>query len=150
MDEHRKNTLAELEVALQELESDEGLTRFVAGHGIQSRLFAFEWREPTLEIDISLPYARVLSDEESQAADNAEIGAAIRMARLLLLVADVGVLLQEGEAKLSASLDEDGASYRVVDAEGAELDAGEDWDGLTARLEAAFPMDNGEVRVIWP
>ena len=150
MDKQREDTLAELEVALQELESNEGLTRFVAGHGIQSRLFAFEWREPTLEIDISLPYARVLSDEESQAADNAEIGAAIRMARLLLLAADAGVLLQEGEAKLSASFDEDGARYSVVDADEVQIDAGDDWDGLTARLEAAFPMDGGEVRVIWP
>ncbi len=44
MDSQRQNILAELEVALQELESDEGLTRFVAGHGIQSRFFAFEWK----------------------------------------------------------------------------------------------------------
>ncbi len=150
MDSQRQNILAELEVALQELESDEGLTRFVAGHGIQSRFFAFEWREPTLEIDIRLPYARVLSDEESQASDNAEIGAAIRMARLLLLAADAGVLLQEGEAKLYASLDEGGARYLVVDADEVQIDAGDDWDGLTARLEAAFPRNSEEVRVIWP
>ncbi len=150
MDELRNTTLAEIEAALQELESGEGLTRFVAGHGIQSRLFAFEWSEPTLEIDISLPYARVLSDEESQASDNAEIGAAIRMARLLLLAADAGVLLQEGEAKLYASLDEGGARYLVVDADEIQIDADDNWDGLTARLEAAFPKDSEEVRVIWP
>jgi hypothetical protein len=36
MDKQREDTLAELEVALQELESDEGLTRFVAGHVIAS------------------------------------------------------------------------------------------------------------------
>ena len=56
----------------------------------------------------------------------------------------------EGEAKLYASLDEGGARYLVVDADEVQIDAGDDWDGLTARLEAAFPRNSEEVRVIWP
>ena len=149
-DNKREMTVAELEAALQELESGEELTLFAEGHGLQSRLFVFAWREPQLDIDIRLPYARVLNDEETQAADNAEIGAALRMARLLLLVAANDALLQEGEAALFVSLDEDSARYRVVDAEGATRDEGNDWSGLTARLEAALPRDAENVSIIWP
>ena len=84
--ETRKGTIAALNAALEELESGEGLSRFLDGHGLMSRRVEFEWREPKLEIDFRLPYARVLADEESQQDDDAEIGAAIRMAILLLTV----------------------------------------------------------------
>ena len=149
-DNKYEETIAELELTLQELESGEELTLFVEGHGLQRRLFVFTWREPQLNIDIRLPYARVLNDEQTQAADNAEIGAALRMAHLLLFVAANGALLQKGEAALFVSLDEDGARYRVVDAKGATLDEGDDWSGLTARLEAALPRDVETVSIIWP
>lgn len=82
----RSEAVEELRAAFAELESGEGLTRFVGGHGIQSQVFEFEWSEPSLGISFRLPYARVLSDEESQKADEEEIGAAIRMAILLLTV----------------------------------------------------------------
>ena len=75
----RAEVVEELRAAFTELESDEGLTRFIGGHGVQSRVFEFEWSEPALEISFRIPYARVLSDEESQKEDDAEIGAAIRM-----------------------------------------------------------------------
>lgn len=52
-----------------------GLTRFVGGHGIQSRVFEFARDDPALGIDIRLPYARVLSGEEACREDDAEIGA---------------------------------------------------------------------------
>ncbi len=76
----------ELKAALEELESGEGLSRFVGGHGLMSRMFKFSRSEPTLEIDFRLPYARVLMDEESQNADEAENSMAARMATLLLTV----------------------------------------------------------------
>ena len=60
----------ELRTAFAELESDEGLTRFIGGHGVQSRIFEFEWSEPALEISFHIPYARVLADEESQKEDS--------------------------------------------------------------------------------
>ena len=83
-EEKRAEAIDELRAACAELESGEGLTRLVGGHGIQSRLFAFEWDEPALGIKFHLPYDRLLSSEESQKSDNEEIGAAIRMAILLL------------------------------------------------------------------
>ena len=56
-----------------------------------------------LAIDVDLPWGRVLSGEEAQAADAAEVGAACRMALLLLVAHEAGTLLHEGEARLSAS-----------------------------------------------
>ena len=145
----REETIEELRAALAELESGEGLERFVEGHGLQSRAFAFTWSEPSLDIDIRLPYARVLSDEEDQALDAARVGAALRMAILLLSVAAEGKLLAEGEARISVSADEDGARYAIVGPDGEEIDAGEDWDPLVARLDAALP-DGDDVQIIWP
>ena len=83
----RAAAIEELRAAFAELESGAGLTRLVGGHGIQSRIFEFEWREPSLEISFRLPYARVLSDEAAQKDGDAEIGASIRMAILLLTMA---------------------------------------------------------------
>ena len=80
----QEETIHELKAALAELESDEGLEMFVEGHGLQSRYFAFSWQADGLEIGYNLPYARVLSDEDSQKLDAARIGAAIRLAILLL------------------------------------------------------------------
>ena len=106
-----EETIEELRAALAELESGEGLSRFVEGHGLQSRFFAFSWKSEGLSIDFNLPCGRVLSDEEEQALDAARVGAALRMAILLLTAADGGKLLFEGEASLSVAADEDGARY---------------------------------------
>ena len=65
-DDKLDETIEELKAALAELESEDGLERFVGGHGLQSRFFAFEWRGERLEIDFDLPYARVLSGEGVQ------------------------------------------------------------------------------------
>ena len=142
-------TIEELRAALAELESGEGLGRFVEGHGIQSRFFAFSWESEGLAIEFHLPYARVLSDEDDQDLDAARVGAAIRMAILLLAVASEGKLLAEGEARLSVEADEDGARYSIAGPDGETIDAADDWDSLVARLDAAFP-DGGDVQVIWP
>ena len=144
-----EETIEELRAALAELESGEGLSRFVEGHGLQSRVFAFSWESEGLSIDFELPCERVLSDEEDQALDAARVGAALRMAILLLSVAAEGKLLAEGEARISVSADEDGARYAVVGPDGEEIDAGEDWDPLVARLDAALP-DGDDVQIIWP
>ena len=144
-----EETIEELRAALAELEAGEGLSRFVEGHGLQSRVFAFSWESEELSIDFELPCERVLSDEEDQALDAARVGAALRMAILLLSVAADGKLLAEGEARISVSADEDGARYAIVGPDGEEIDAGEDWDPLVARLDAALP-DGDDVQIIWP
>ena len=71
------------------------------------------------------------------------------MAILLLTAADGGKLLFEGEASLSVAADEDGARYFIVGPDGEEVDAGDGWDALVARLDAALP-DGDEVQIIWP
>lgn len=157
--ETREGTIAALSAALAELEGGEGLgapkrgegglSSFVGGHGVMSRRFEFEWREPALEIDFRLPYARVLSDEESQKDDDAEVGAAIRMAILLLTV--VG-RKSDGDDALSLSVwvDETGAGYSIRDGQGEPVDSGDDWAGLVRRLESALPEGEQELAVIWP
>ena len=147
--ETRKGTIAALNAALEELESGEGLSRFLDGHGLMSRRFEFEWREPKLEIDFRLPYARVLADEESQQDDDAEIGAAIRMAILLLTVDGEKADDIDGMS-LSVWVDENGAGYSIRDAEGEVVDSGDDWSGLVHRLESAMPEGEESLSVIWP
>ena len=147
MDE--KETIEELRAALAELDSGEGLGRFVEGHGLQSRFFAFTWESEGLAIEFRLPYARVLSDEDDQSLDAARVGAAIRMAILLLAVSAEGKLLAEGETRISVEADEDGARYSIFGPDGETIDAGDEWDPLVARLDAALP-DADAVQVIWP
>jgi len=147
--ETREETIAELQAALDELERGEGLSRFLGGHGLMSRFFEFMWSEPSLEIDFRLPYARVLGDEESQKEDNAEVGAAIRMAMLLLTV--------EGQeksslevSKVSVWADEKGGGYSLLDADGNTTESGDDWSGIVNRLEAALPEGRESLSIIWP
>ena len=144
-----EETIEELRAALAELESGEGLSRFVEGHGLQSRFFAFSWESEGLEIEFHLPYARILSDEDDQDLDAARVGAAIRMAILLLGVAAKGKLLAEGESRIFVGADEGGTSYSISGPDDGMVDAGDDWDPLVARLDAALP-DGGDVQVIWP
>lgn len=142
--------IEELKAALAELESDEGLESFVEGHGLQSRYFAFSWQSDGLEIKYRLPYARVLSDDEEQKLDAARIGAAVRLAILLLATSANGIQLHDGEASLSVTADESGASYSIVNANGEVVDSAEEWDPLIARLEASLPESCGNVQIIWP
>ena len=144
-----KGMIEELRVALAELESDEGLSRFVEGHGLQSRFFAVSWKSEGLEIEFRLPYARVLSDETEQEMDAARIGAAIRMAVLLLTVSAEGKLLADGEARLSVEAAEDGMRYSIISPDDETMDSGDDWEPLTARLETALP-EVADVQIIWP
>ena len=129
---NQEETINELKAALAELESDEGLEMFVEGHGLQSRSFAFSWQSDELEIDYNLPYARVLSDEEEQKLDAARIGAAIRLAILLLATSSSGALLHDGETTLFVTADEAGASYSIV---------GTDETSRLSGLETVFLMD---------
>ena len=136
----------ELRAAFAEIESGAGLTRLVGGHGIQSRVFEFEWRDPSLEISFRLPYARVLSDEAAQKEDDAEIGAAIRMAILLLTTAG-----RMGSAsRIEVSCDDRGTAYAVYAADGELEDSGTDWATLVKRLEAELGDESKPVSVIWP
>ena len=146
----QEETINELKAALAELESDEGLEMFVEGHGLQSRYFAFSWQSDELEIDYNLPYARVLSDEDAQKLDAARIGAAIRLAILLLASSSSGALLHDGETTLSVTADETGASYSFVDSDGEVSDSGEEWGPLIARLETDLPDADDDVQIIWP
>ena len=146
----QEEAINELKAALAELESDEGLEMFVEGHGLQSRYFAFLWRSGGLEIEYNLPYARVLSDEEEQKLDAARIGAAIRLAILLLATSSSGALFHDGETALSVAANESGASYSFVGPNGEVVDSGEEWGPLIARLEADLPDAGVDVQIIWP
>jgi len=142
----RAEAVEELRAAFAELESGEGLTRLVGGHGIQSRVFEFAWREPSLEISFRLPYGRILQDEASQKEDDEEIGAAIRMAMLLLTTA--GRL--EPSSRLEVSCDDHGTSYAVYAADGELEDSGTDWAPLVKRLETEFGGATESLSIIWP
>lgn len=144
-----RETIEELRAALAELESGEGLSRFVEGHGLQSRVFVFSWESEELSIDFELPCERVLSDEEERALDALRVGSALRLAILLLSAAAEGRLLAEGEAGLSVAADEDGVRYAVSGPDGGVIDEAEDWDPLVARLDAALP-DGEDVQIFWP
>ena len=140
----REEAVADLKDAIAELEAGEELMRFIVGSGFQSRRFVFQWDDERLSIDLRLPYARVLADEEAQLLEVMELGVAMRMAILLLSVPD------EGGGRIAVVGDEDGVNYAVFDAAGVMTDAGEDWDALAARLETAFPAKGESFTVIWP
>ena len=142
----RAEAVEELRTAFAELESNEGLMRFVGGHGIQSRVFEFAWSDPALEISFRIPYARVLSDEASQKADDEEIGAAIRMAILLLTA--VGHM--ESGTRIEVSCDDHGTAYAVYAADGELEDSGADWAPIVKRFEAEFGDVSEPLSIIWP
>ena len=146
----QEEAINELKAALAELESDEGLEMFVEGHGLQSRYFAFSWQSEELEIEYNLPYARVLSDEDAQKLDASRIGAAIRLAILLLATSSSGALLHDGEASLSVTAEDTGASYSIAGSNGEVVDSSDEWEPLIARLEADFPNVGDNVQIIWP
>ena len=146
IDEKRAAAVEELQAAFAELESGEGLTRFVGGHGVQSRVFEFEWSDPAIEMSFRIPYARVLSDEASQKADDEEIGAAIRMAILLLAVAG----RMEPGTRIEVSCDDRGTAYAVYAADGELEDSGTDWAPLVKRFEAEFVDTSEPLSIIWP
>lgn len=147
--EKREETVAELQAALDGLNGGEGLSRFVGGHGLMSRRFEFKWKEPALEIDFRLPYARVLADEEEQKENDVEIGAAIRMAILLLMVEAMKDESLDGLG-ISVWADENGVGYSIRDGEGDEVDSGDDWSGIVHRLESALPEGKESISIIWP
>ena len=142
----RAEAAEELKAAFAELESGEGLTRFVGGHGVQSRVFDFAWSEPALEIAFRIPYARVLSDEASQRADDEEIGAAIRMA--ILLLTSAGRLASV--SRMEVSCDDRGTTYAVYGAEGELEDSGTDWAPLVKRIGAGLGGAPDPLSIIWP
>ena len=141
----REESIAELKAALEELENGEGLSRFVGGHGLMSRMFEFSRSEPTLDIDFRLPYARVLMDEASQKADEAEISMAI-----LLLTAEGQKSESPEKLSLNVWSNEDGTGYALHDEEGNEIDSADDWTGLVHRLDAALPHKDETPTIIWP
>ncbi len=142
----RAAATGELRAALAEIESGVELTHLVGGHGVQSRVFEFEWSDPSLEIAFRLPCERVLSDEESQKADDEEIGAAIRMGILLLTTAGRA----DGESKIEVACSDRGTSYAVYADDETLEDSGDDWDPIVRRLETALGDAPDAVSVIWP
>ena len=146
----RTEAIAELEEALGEIEGGEGLSTFVEGHGLQSRRFRFEWREPSLQISFDLPTGRVLSPEEEQRADDAEAGAAIRLALVLLRALQSGKDGVFEDGALSVSCDDSGASYAIHAPDGSVIDEGDGWSGLVSRLEGLLGDSAGDVMIIWP
>ena len=150
LDGRREEVIEELRLALGELESGNALTDFVEGHGLQSWYFVFSWRSDWLSISFRLPYARVLSGEEEMSFDNARIGAAIRMAILLLSSTSAEALLHDGEALLSVEAGESGARYAITDPDGEEIDSADDWQPLISRLENDISSAGESLQIIWP
>ncbi len=149
--DERADAIANLEVALEEIESGEGLSTYVEGHGFQSRVFRFNWREPTLELSIELPTGRVLSGEEVERADEAEAAAAIRMALVLLRVASDGkAAAADGVARAAVSCDETGTRYVLYAPDGTVIEEAEGWNGLVERLKRALADDGDQMSIIWP
>ena len=144
-DDERIAAIAALNVALEELDTEEGLTSFVEGHGIQSLFFVWRWNDERRRIDFHLPYARVLETEEEQQEDSAEIAAAIKMALLLL---SLGNTLEE---RIEVDCDEDGTRYSVRTTDGELVDSGDDWRTLLNRIETILPSDaETNITIIWP
>ena len=146
----RAEAVAGLEDALGEIEGGVGLSTFVEGHGLQSRRFRFEWSEPSLHISYDLPTGRVLSPEEDQNADDAEVGAAIRLALVLLRATQDGKAEAFEGGVLSVSCDDSGASYAIHAPDGRVIDEGDGWSGLISRLEGLFGGSADNVMIIWP
>lgn len=146
MEASRAAAVAELKAALEELESGMGLTRLVGGHGIQSRVFEFKWSEPALGIDIRLPYDRILSGEEARQEDEAEIGAAIRMA-IVLLVSANGL---PDVSRIEVACEQRRMSYALYGADGEIEDSGDEWEPLVKRLSAQIDDVSPNFSVIWP
>ncbi|MBO7654185.1 MAG: hypothetical protein J6U40_04620 [Kiritimatiellae bacterium] len=153
MDDTILQGIADIEEVIAGMERGEGPGRFCVGHGLQSRRFRFEWRDQAFSLDFDLPCARLLADDETRRADDAEILAACRMGLLLLMADRDGKLFREGEGnlQLSVSCDEDGPHYGLIGAEGGVLDEGDDWAPLVLRLETAFGIGLSALTdVIWP
>ena len=146
----RAEAVEALRSALGELESGNGLSDFVEGHGLQSRYFAFSWRSDWLNIRFRLPYARILSGDDAVSYDNARIGAAIRMAILLLSSTSPDAVLHEGEAGLSVEAGESGVRYDITGPDGEEVDSADDWQPLILRLENDLPSAGESLQIIWP
>ena len=146
IESRREAAIDELKAAFAEIASGAGLTRLVGGHGIQSRVFEFEWDEPTIGIRFRLPCGRLLSDEASQKEDDAEIGAAIRMAILLLATAG----RRDAESRIEVSCNDGGTAYAVYADDGEIEDSGTDWSPLVRRLETALGDTAEPVFIIWP
>ena len=149
-DGQRAEAVEGLRLALGELESGNPLPDFVEGHGLQSWYFVFSWRSDWLSISYRLPYARILSGEEEMSFDNARIGAAIRMAILLLSSTSAEALLHDGEALLSVEAGESGARYAITDPDGEEIDSADDWQPLISRLENDISSAGESLQIIWP
>ena len=146
MEAKRAEAVEELRAAFAALESGEGLAHLAGGHGIQSRVFEFEWSDPACEISFRIPYARVLSDEASQKEDDEEIGAAIRMA--ILILSTVGRI--ESVSRLEVSCDDRGTTYAVYSADGELEDSGMDWAPLVKRFETELGNAPESLSIIWP
>lgn len=144
--------VAMLTDAVRELESGAGLSALTGGHGLQSRTFEFSWESPNLAISFAMPYERFYSDEDERAEDEAAIGAACRLAILLIEADAAGSLLCPGESSVSVSFDKlAGRHYSVLTEDGTAVDSGDDWDGLVTRLKHIFtPQDCERLSIIWP
>ena len=148
--EKRNDAIKALRTALAELESGNGLSNYIEGHGIQSWYFAFSWQSDWLRISYRLPYARVLSGEEAASLDYARIGAAIRMAVLLLASISAEAVLHDGEAVLSVEAGEFGVRYEIIGPDGEVIDSADDWQPLITRLENDLSSSGESLKIIWP
>jgi len=156
LQEQRQAAINSLKLALETHEKPEeeedAILPFIKGHGVQSLRFVFQWEEEALDIDFSLPYERVLSDEETLLDDKAMVSAAIRLAIALLMAAESGNLLREGEAHLSVWCDGNAAGWSTIGPDEATIEESEELLILVERLSSDVEttgMDEA-LSIIWP
>ena len=145
MDNDRTTAIADLSAALSALEAGGAPAPFLGGHGIQSRLFEFTWCDSALEIDFRLPWGLALDEEELRRARDAEVGAAIRLAMLLLQAPAA-----EDGGRTAVAADSRGVSYAVFAPDGSLEDADDDWEPLVRRLETNLADPAPAATVFWP
>ena len=98
-----------------------------------------------LEIDFRLPWGLALDEEESRRARDAEVGAAIRLA-ILLLQAPAA----EDGGRITVAADSRGVSYAIFAPDGSLEDADDDWEPLVRRLETGLADTASVATVFWP
>ncbi len=68
----------------------------------------------------------------------------------MLSSSDAGTLLQEGEKSISVFADQSGPGYSVTGENGEEIDSGDSFEPLVARMDTTFGGEKEQLVVIWP
>ena len=102
------------------------------GHGLMSWRFRLRARTPSLDLDFTLPCLRALEDEEARQRQANDLATVCKLACAAWRMAADGGL---GQRRLvAACTEEDGCTWRIVGADGADERQGADWAGFADTL----------------